>query len=164
MYHSAAVVGVNTSALIESGIVGRPVCAINTTDFTETQEGTLHFQHLKNVNGGLLHLAPTLEVHLQQLSRILADPAGYAARSRAFIEGFVRPHGLATPAAEHFVQAIEALQGSGRPSPAAWGAMDRVAALVLRPVARALEQQAARTKAERKRKDRDGATAQAGRA
>ena len=164
MYHSAAVVGVNTSALIESGIVGRPVCAINTADFAATQDGTLHFQHLKNVNGGLLHLAPTLDVHLQQLARILADPAGYAARSRAFIEGFVRPHGLATPAAEHFVRVIEEMQGTGRPYPASRGAVDRVVTRVMRPVARAVEQQAARSKAERKRRDREGAAAQAGQA
>ena len=55
MFHSVAVVGVNTSALIESGIVGRPVYTVLADEFAGQQEGTLHFQHLKNVNGGLLH-------------------------------------------------------------------------------------------------------------
>lgn len=152
MYHALAVVGVNTSALIESGIVGRPVCAIQTDDFAGTQEGTLHFQHLKNVNGGLLHLAPTLDVHLGQLSRILAAPDEFSARSRAFVEGFVRPLGLDVPAAEHFVRVIEAMptravQRSRR------GAVDRFITRMLQPAARSVEQAAAREKAEKKRRD-----------
>ena len=46
MYHSAAVVGLNTSALIEAGIVGRRVHAILLPEFNENQEGTLHFRYL----------------------------------------------------------------------------------------------------------------------
>ena len=63
MYHTEAVVGVNTSAMIESGIVGRPVYTVQAEEFAATQEGTLHFQHLKNVDGGLLHLAANLDEH-----------------------------------------------------------------------------------------------------
>jgi hypothetical protein len=47
MYHAHAVVGVNTSALIESGIVGRLVFSFQVPELVGTQEGTLHFQHLK---------------------------------------------------------------------------------------------------------------------
>ena len=47
MYHAHAVVGVNTSALIESGIVGRPVFSFHVPELAGTQEGTLHFQHLR---------------------------------------------------------------------------------------------------------------------
>jgi hypothetical protein len=154
MYHAVAVVGVNTSALIESGIVGRPVCAIQTDDFAGTQEGTLHFQHLKNVNGGLLHLAPDFATHLEQLSRILEDPAGYAGRSRAFVEAFVRPHGLDTPAAEHFVRAIESLpQVAVQPSHR--GVLDRLLTALMRPVAASVDAAAARAKADKKRRDRE---------
>jgi hypothetical protein len=46
IYHSEAVVGVNTSAMIESGIIGRPVYTVQAEEFAATQEGTLHFQHL----------------------------------------------------------------------------------------------------------------------
>ncbi len=157
MYHAVAVVGVNTSAQIESGIVGRPVCAIQTDDFASTQEGTLHFQHLKNVNGGLLHLAPTLPEHLDQLSRILADPLEYARRSRVFIEAFVRPHGLDTPAAEHFVRVVEEVAAT-RPAPARpRGIGDRLLAWALVPVARGVQAAAARQKADKKRRDREAA-------
>jgi hypothetical protein len=107
MYHSVAVIGVNTSALIESGIVGRPVFTVVDNDFSDQQEGTLHFQHLTNVNGGLLSVGRTLEEHVGQLARAVRgeyDPA----KGRAFVEAFVRPHGLAVPAAKRFVDAIEA--------------------------------------------------------
>ena len=150
MYHSVAVVGVNTSALIESGIVGRPVCTIHAAEFEGQQEGTLHFQHLKNVNGGLLHVAADLPAHLGQVARILADPAGYASRSRAFVESFVRPHGIDTPAAEVFVRVVTEA-AAHKPAPLAPpGAMDAVIRVVLAPLARAVQAAARRRKADKK--------------
>jgi hypothetical protein len=116
MYHSVAVVGVNTSALIESGIVGRPVYTVLTDEFAGQQEGTLHFQHLKNVNGGLLTVASSLEEHCVQLSVAVRRRDGADARSRAFIEAFVRPHGLNEPAADRFVAAVE-VEATKRPAP-----------------------------------------------
>jgi hypothetical protein len=116
MYHSVAVVGVNTSALIESGIVGRSVYTVLTDEFAGQQEGTLHFQHLKNVNGGLLTVASSLEEHCVQLSNAVRRPDGADSRSRAFIQAFVRPHGLTEPAADRFVAAVEA-EATKRPSP-----------------------------------------------
>src|SRR5690606_5766746 len=46
LYHSAAVVGLNTSAQLEAGIVGRPVLTILAPEFTGGQAGTLHFHYL----------------------------------------------------------------------------------------------------------------------
>src|SRR6185503_11384711 len=66
IYHSAAVVGVNTSAQIESAIVGRGVYTLLAPEFQETQEGTLHFRHLQHVNGGLLHVASNTAEHVSQ--------------------------------------------------------------------------------------------------
>ncbi len=106
MYYSAAVVGVNTSALIESGIVGRPVFTLLADEFAGQQEGTLHFQHLKTVNGGLLHVGRTMDEHLNQLAGTLRDPYD-PAKSRAFVEAFVRPHGLDVAAAPRVVDALE---------------------------------------------------------
>ena len=57
IYHSRAVVGVNTSALIETAIVGRPVFTVLDADFAATQEGTLHFHYLLRENGGPLTVA-----------------------------------------------------------------------------------------------------------
>ena len=110
MYHSAAVVGLNTSAFIEAGIVGRPVMALLPPEFHANQEGTLHFRYLMEVGGGLLTTARTLEEHERQLSEILGDGAETTlARQRAFVRAFVRPRGLDVPATPVFADAVESL-------------------------------------------------------
>ena len=57
IYHSAAVVGINTTAEIESAIVGRQVYTLLAPEFHDTQEGTLHFHYLREAGGGLVHVA-----------------------------------------------------------------------------------------------------------
>jgi hypothetical protein len=108
MYHADAVVGVNTSGMIESGIIGRPVYAVQVAEFAATQDGTLHFQHLKNVDGGLLHLAGTLDEHVAQLTRIPVNGEAGRQKVQRFVGGFVRPHGLDVAATPRVVDAIEA--------------------------------------------------------
>jgi hypothetical protein len=107
MYHAEAVVGVNTSGMIESGIIGRSVYAVQVAEFAATQDGTLHFQHLKNVDGGLLHLSTTLDEHLTQLARLQTDGDAGREQVRRFIKGFVRPHGFDVAATPRVVAAVE---------------------------------------------------------
>ena len=107
MYHADAVVGVNTSGMIESGIIGRPVYAVQAAEFAATQDGTLHFQHLKNVDGGLLHLAGTLDEHVRQLARVPLDGEAGREKVRRFVGGFVRPLGLDVAATPRVVAAVE---------------------------------------------------------
>jgi hypothetical protein len=122
MFHSLAVVGVNTSALIESGIVGRMVFSVTADDFAATQEGTLHFQYLKSVNGGLLHLAASLDEHAAQLAELLDDITGNAGKAHpptAFVQAFIRPHGLDVAATPRVVEALEdtaRIRKTARPS------------------------------------------------
>jgi hypothetical protein len=111
MYHAHAVVGVNTSALIESGIVGRPVFSFHVPELAGTQEGTLHFRHLRR--GGLLRLAGTLDEHRSQLEASFASADADRQKVREFVRLFVRPHGLDQPATPLVVQAIEE-QGATR--------------------------------------------------
>src|SRR5687768_5118254 len=98
MYHSVAAVGINTSAQIEAGIVGRPVFSIRVPEYAGTQEGTLHFHYLLKEGGGLLHLAETMEEHAIALSAVLDRTEEDARRLRAFVEAFVRPNGFDVPA------------------------------------------------------------------
>ena len=114
MHHAHAVVGVNTSALIESGIVGRPVFSFHVPELSETQEGTLHFRHLKR--GGLLQLAEAVDEHVAQLERSFESTGRDRERVRAFIQLFVRPYGLDQPATPRVVRAIEE-QAALRPRP-----------------------------------------------
>jgi hypothetical protein len=105
IFHSAAVVGINTSALIEAAIVGRPVHTVLAPEFAATQSGTLHFHHLASETGHL-HVARSLDEHAAQLEAALA-PTDQADRGRAFLASFVRPHGLDRAAAPLAVDAIE---------------------------------------------------------
>lgn len=109
MHHAHAVVGVNTSALIESGIVGRPVFSFRVPELSGTQEGTLHFRHL--TRGGLLTLADTLDEHVSQLQRSFESTERARERVRQFVQSFVRPYGLDQAATPRVVRAIEE-QGS----------------------------------------------------
>jgi hypothetical protein len=131
MHHAHAVVGINTSALIESGIVGRPVFSFRVPELSGTQEGTLHFHHLRR--GGLLRLADGLDEHLHQLLDSFASAAADRERIRGFIQLFVRPFGRDVAAAPRVVQAIEE-QGAVRPAPARVPARVRVLRALLRAV------------------------------
>lgn len=136
MYHSHAVVGVNTSALIESGVVGRLVYSFVVPEFSGTQEGTLHFQHLKR--GGLLRLGSTLDDHVAQLERSFESVEADRERVRAFVQSFVRPYGLDQSAAERVVDAIEqqaALSVEPRRLPAHLRGLRAVLSVVVRAAA-----------------------------
>jgi hypothetical protein len=115
MYHAAGAVGINTSAQIECGIVGRPVFSIRTPAYHRTQEGTLHFRHLTTEGGGLLNVADDFETHVRQIAGALDDPDGTRRRIEGFVRAFTRPHGLDIEATPRMVEAIEQLGASPRP-------------------------------------------------
>jgi hypothetical protein len=127
MYYARVVVGVNTSGMIESGILGKPVHTWRTPEFAAAQAGTLHFQHLISINGGLLHVATSEEEHLRMLDEALVAPPAPDARSRRFVEAFVRPHGLDEPATPRFVAAVEQLLGQPAPPAVMHGVGVRIA-------------------------------------
>jgi hypothetical protein len=114
MHHAHAVVGVNTSAMIESGITGRLVFSFHVPELSGTQEGTLHFRHLRR--GGLLRLAGGLDEHVAQLAESFRSADEDRARVRGFIQLFVRPHGLDEAATPRVVRAVEE-EGARRPAP-----------------------------------------------
>jgi hypothetical protein len=107
MYHAAAVVGLNTSALVEAAIVDRPVLTILLPEFRDSQEGTFHFHHLLQVGGGFLTAARSLEEHVAQLNRCLH--ADTPSKNRAFVEQFIRPRGVRVAATPVFADAVEEL-------------------------------------------------------
>jgi hypothetical protein len=107
MFHSTAVVGINTSAQIDAAIVGRPVFTIRA--FAQSQEGTLHFHYLLREHGGFVRDAETLEEHLAQLREAIADPQSQTDAIAAFVASFVRPRGIDVPAAPLVADGIEEL-------------------------------------------------------
>jgi hypothetical protein len=124
LHHSAAVVGINTSAMIEAAILGRPVLSLRTTEFAGTQEGTLHFHYLLPENGGFLRVAATLDEHVAQLAHALGHAEAMRAETARFVGSFIRPHGVDASCTPRVADAIETLGRAGRqPSqPSPWWA------------------------------------------
>ena len=112
LYHSAAVVGLNTSAALEAAIVGRPVFTIVAgDDAADGQASTLHFHYLLRERGGCVSLAASFDQHREQLAAALRG-ADRGPELRAFAESFVRPAGWHIPASRVLADAIE--QAFGR--------------------------------------------------
>jgi hypothetical protein len=109
LYHSAAVVGLNTSAFLEAAIVGREVLTILVPRFHDNQMGTAHFRYLAQVAGGMMRVADTAERHVEQLGEALRRTPGTEHPHRAFLEAFIRPAGIDRAATPVFVEAVEAL-------------------------------------------------------
>jgi hypothetical protein len=107
--HSAAVVGVNTSAMLEAAIAGKSVYTFVSPEFA--QEGTIHFHYLLHENGGFLHVAESQDEHLAQLAHGLSREAEETNRTRRFVESFLRPGGLDRSATTIYADAVEELAG-----------------------------------------------------
>ena len=147
LYHSEVIIGLNTSAMIEAGIVGRPVMTVLDPDYRAGQIEMQHFQYLLNVAGGLLIAGRDYAEHMQQLAALFEDPEQGRRRAREFTSAFVRPLGLGLPAAPIFAEIIAevAARSSGRPHRS--GAVDRLLLAGMR---------LARSAAMRRRKSRWG--------
>jgi hypothetical protein len=104
--HADAVVGVNTSALIESTILDRPALAFPGPRFRSSQDELPHFRLLVG-EPGAVSASGSMEEHLAQLGEALADPARDAPRRRRFLQAFIRPHGESPTPTDRVVAAIE---------------------------------------------------------
>ncbi len=116
IHHAAAVVGVNTSAMIESAMVGRGVYVLLADPYRDTtQLGTPHFSRLRTEGGGLIEVADTIEEHVAGLGRAMRgeDRDAVARRTSAFLSAFIRPHGLDRPATPIVVSELERLADRG---------------------------------------------------
>jgi hypothetical protein len=117
LYHSAGVVGLNTSALVEAAIVDRPVFTLLLPEFHENQEGTFHFHHLMTVGDGFLNTARSIDEHVRQLAALARGEAVKA--NRPFVERFIRPRGVDAAATPVFVETVESLAAAPKAAPQA---------------------------------------------
>lgn len=152
LFHSAAVVGINTSAQVEASIVGRPVLTVLDPEFAETQEKAAHFAMLTEDGADLLHVSPDLASHVRDLARLLREPAAMRERSRRFVESFVRPLGWDHRPSDALCDEVERLAAEGPPAPVPAGALERALRLGLRPVAWLADVLARRASARRRAK------------
>jgi hypothetical protein len=111
IHHAAAVVGVNTSAMIESAIVGRGVHVLLSKHLRDGQDGRPHFDYLVSAGGGLLRTSKTIPEHVEGLARAIRGDDALATRERSerFLRAFVRPHGLENAVTPLMVGALESL-------------------------------------------------------
>jgi hypothetical protein len=117
LYHSAAVVGLVTSAFLEAAVVGRPVLTVERSEYRMHQEEMPHFRYLTTVEGGLLRSAGSFEQHHQQVLEALEQNGQRDERNQRFIQAFIRPAGLDAAATPSFVDAVEALASLGPTAP-----------------------------------------------
>jgi len=143
IHHCAATVGINTSAFIEAAILDKPSLSLILERFHRGQEGTVHFQYLREENGGPVRIAWTMDEHVEQLEHaVRVGCAGPAAKR--FVEQFVRPYGCEVAAGPRFVAALEDLGTRSVRRPAPEPLWQRAARRVLLPVAKAMEPKRAR--------------------
>lgn len=110
LYHADAAVALNTTAVIDAAVVGRPVCTILDARYRVSQEMTLHFSYLTDPDSGVLRVAEDWATHWDQLAEALASGPN-PARAKRFVEAFTRPQGLDHACAPSLVGCIESLAG-----------------------------------------------------
>lgn len=111
LHYCAAVVGINTSAMVEAAIAGAQTFTIENGEFDSAQGGTLHFRYLTSL--GIVDAASTIKGNIAALAKVLETPA----RERQPLPGvvqFVRPKGVETSSTGLAVAAIERQMAGGR--------------------------------------------------
>jgi glycosyltransferase involved in cell wall biosynthesis len=102
IHFAEAVVGINTSAMIEAAIIDKPVLSVVSVP---SQRETIHFRYLRD--GGFLLSAPLNEQVVELLSEVLKGLHDTSAMNARFVQSFVSPHGSDRPAAAWQVEEIE---------------------------------------------------------
>ena len=109
IYFSSAVLGINTSSMVEAGVIGKPVVSMPSDFFGAKQRGTLHFRHL--LETGLIFETNNSAELYQQL-QILLRPSKQtrlliAEKSNNFISQYIRPNDVTIPAARYCADAMQ---------------------------------------------------------
>jgi hypothetical protein len=120
LHHASAAVGLNTSAMIDAAILGKPVCTVELPDIPNRQRGTVHFEYLITVGGGFVRTARSFDEHFGVLAELVRkDPYERDEQSDRFVRAFVRPHGLGVVPASVFSEEMVRLlrEGSGLAPP-----------------------------------------------
>jgi hypothetical protein len=126
LFHSEAIVGISTSAMIEAGIVGKAAMTVLDPDYAPGQVEMQHFQYLLKVGGGLLIAADTYAEHVEQLKHQLDHPTEAASRIASFIDAFVRPLGRELAATPLAAEAVLTVAAKGPRRPRARNFIDRI--------------------------------------
>lgn len=112
LYHSAVVIGVNTTGFLESAILDRPCLTIVTPRTSSGQEMRAHFKHLMDAE--FIEVAKDFPELVERTMRIVSGIDALRENRRKFVRDFIRPHGLTVPATRVMAGAILAVgRGEG---------------------------------------------------
>ena len=112
IYHSRAVLGVNTTAYLEVAALDRPCITLYFEEFTETQQ-LPHFHHL--TDAGFLETANGPTEAVEVVKKILDGADDLAVQRREFVKNFLKPVGSDKPSDEYFADLIEMLASKNAP-------------------------------------------------
>lgn len=96
LFHADAIVGLNTSAMIEAAILRKPVLTFRGHAAEGSQTGNQHFKYL--ASRGPVIEASGLGEHVEQLCAVMTGKSEHERRCNEFISDFVRPNGPETSA------------------------------------------------------------------
>ena len=105
--NASAIVGVNTSAMIDAIVAGFPVIALEREEFLRTQMLAQHYQHLRDTGAVLVSLSK--EDFPLIFSRLRAGVDSTKLAREQFIKNFIRPRGLEKSAGESAAEETELL-------------------------------------------------------
>lgn len=105
--HATAVVGINTTAMIDTLALGHPCVAIIIDQYEKTQMRAEHFRHL--FKSGALNVARGMNDAVAQLEAIASGDDNCAEARLAFLSKFVRPQGMDVNAGEMVAAAVAEL-------------------------------------------------------
>lgn len=106
VYHAlAAIDGVNTSAIIDAVIIGKPGIAIVTNEYSKTQSQTEYFKNL--ISFGFLAKVSLGRDFLEEIKILLAGKDYRRELRKGFIAEYIRPRGLERSAGTVVMEEIE---------------------------------------------------------
>lgn len=116
VYFSEAAIGLNTTAMVDAIVIGKPCITWLRSSSSATQWRAVHFQNLLRSRATYLaNSAAECAILIQNLAIKQSDPL-VGARLK-FVETFLRPNGMIVSAAEHAGRYLEILAGVPQPQP-----------------------------------------------
>jgi hypothetical protein len=104
IYHSSAVIGINTSAFLESAILDKPCITVLDEKYKSKQTGLGHFKHL--LDADFIDLTYSHEQTIQRIAEILEGNDTKKSNRLKFVNNFIRPAGLEQSASAVMAHAI----------------------------------------------------------
>ncbi|VAX23708.1 hypothetical protein MNBD_NITROSPINAE02-1764 [hydrothermal vent metagenome] len=107
LYHSSCIVGLNTTAIIEAAIVGKPCVTLISSRYSSTQSDTRHFNLL--LDAGFLYVANDFAEAQEAITLIIAGGDKTGDKRYKFVNEFIRPLGMSQPVAPILGKTLEGL-------------------------------------------------------